>query len=68
MSNVTVKVLNAVVDGKTAGSILEIDEQSAQHLASIRYVEIIKAEKPANDEKGTSAPKKSPAKRRKKSE
>jgi len=73
MANVKVKVLNAVVDGKTAGSILEIDEKSAAHLASINYVEVLpqetekKAEQ-ADGEQRQSAPKKPAAKSRKKSD
>lgn len=74
MANVKVRVLNAVVDGKTAGSLLEIDEKSAQHLASIKYVEIIEEPKPqpkaqaVEGEKGKSAPKKPTTTRRKKAD
>ncbi|MDR4318682.1 Uncharacterised protein [Niallia circulans] len=60
---VKVKVLNAVVDGSTTGSIIEIDEQSAKHLAAIKYVEILPQEKDPEEE-----PKKPATRRRKKTE
>jgi hypothetical protein len=66
MANVKVKVLSAVVDGKTTGSILEINEKSAKYLASIKYVEILKSS--GDGEKGSSAPKKPSSRRRKTNE
>lgn len=39
MAKVKVKVLAANVDGHTEGEIISIDERSAKHLESIRYVE-----------------------------
>lgn len=54
MAKVKAKVLNAVVDGKTKGEIVTIEEKSAKHLESINYVEIVgKAsnQKAADDDK-----------------
>lgn len=59
MAKVKVRVLNAVVDGKGKGAELEIDTKQAEHLAKIKYVEIIEEVK---DEK-TEAPKKQASKR-----
>lgn len=42
MANKKVKVLNAVVGGKTEGAILEIDEKTAANLVKNRYVEYVK--------------------------
>lgn len=41
MTKVKVRVLDAVVDGKGAGSELTIDEATAKSLASIGYVELV---------------------------
>ncbi|PEL95831.1 hypothetical protein CN604_24975 [Bacillus wiedmannii] len=54
---VNVKVVGGIVDGHDIGSQIEIDERSAQYLASIGYVEIIEAQA-STGEKGESAPKK----------
>ncbi len=59
MAKVKVRVLNAVVDGKGKGAELEIDTKQVEHLAKIKYVEIIEEVK---DEK-TEAPKKQTSKR-----
>lgn len=56
MSKVKVEVVGGVVDGNSIGSVIEVADKSAKHLASIGYVKIIgKAEA---GEKGKSAPKK----------
>lgn len=41
MAKVKVRVLNAVVDGKGAGSELTIDEATAKALVSNGYVELV---------------------------
>lgn len=55
MDNVKVRVLNAVVDGNSEGSEIEINEASAKHLASIGYVELV-AEESKPKAKAESAP------------
>lgn len=51
MAKVKVKVLDAVVDGKRKGETLEIREERAKALEKVRYVEIVKDEKPKDDKK-----------------
>lgn len=55
MSNVKVRVTNAVVDGNAHGSEIEVNEVTAKHLASLGYVEILAQAKAVN--KSESAPK-----------
>lgn len=55
MSNVRVRVTNAVVDGNAHGSEIELIEATAVKLASLGYVEILAKAKPAV--KTESAPK-----------
>ena len=59
MAKVKVRVLDAVVDGKGKGAELEIDAKQAEHLANIKYVEIIGEVK----EEKAEAPKKQTGKR-----
>lgn len=42
MAKVKVEVLGAVVDGAQSGDTIEIDVRSAEQLASIGYVKILK--------------------------
>lgn len=44
MAKVKVRVLNAVVDGKGAGSELSIDERSVSVLVSNGYIELVNGE------------------------
>lgn len=39
MAKVKVRVLDAVVDGHKKGEVISIDERSAKHLESLRYVQ-----------------------------
>lgn len=55
MSNVKVRVTNAVVDGNAHGSEIELREATAKKLASLGYVEILAKAKPATQSE--SAPK-----------
>lgn len=59
--NVKVEVLDAIVDGKGKGAVIEVEAKTAQHLANIGYVRVIeeveKADEP--DEKSESKPAKS---------
>lgn len=55
MSNVKVRVTNAVVDGNAHGSEIEVSEATAKKLVSLGYVEILTQAKPAT--KSESAPK-----------
>ncbi|WP_263708004.1 hypothetical protein [Shouchella tritolerans] len=67
MAKVTVRVLNAIVDGKRKGERLDIEEKSAAYLSSIGYVEVIKdAETKQRNTKGHAAKKKSQEKGQKK--
>lgn len=65
MANVKVRVLNAVVDGNGEGSVIELNVDSAKHLVSLGYVEILAEEKVAT--KTESAPKAEPKPAQKKS-
>lgn len=49
---VKVRVLQATVDGKGPGETVLIDEKSAKHLESIRYVARIGAESKDKKEEG----------------
>ncbi|WP_041823940.1 hypothetical protein [Shouchella clausii] len=67
MAKVTVRVLNAIVDGKRHGEQLDIEEKSAAYLSSIGYVEVIKdAETKQRNTKGHASKKKSQEKGQKK--
>jgi len=55
MTNVKVRVLDAVIDGNGKGSVINIDAKSAKHLASIGYVELV-AEESKPKAKAESAP------------
>jgi hypothetical protein len=55
MANVKVRVTNAVVDGNAHGSVIEINEKSAEHLVSLGYVELV-ADVPKPKAKAESAP------------
>lgn len=41
MAKVKVEVLDAVVDGKRKGEVVELDEKQAKYLETIRYVKIV---------------------------
>lgn len=68
MAKVTVRVLNAIVDGKRHGEQLDIEEKSAAYLSSIGYVERVKpnGEAKQRNTKGHAAKKKSQEKGQKK--
>lgn len=51
MAKKKVKVLDAVVDGKKRGSILEVDSKTADMLLKNGYVEIVKEEKKREEPK-----------------
>lgn len=41
MANVKVEVLDAVVDGKGKGAVIDVEAKTAQYLASIDYVRVV---------------------------
>lgn len=51
MAKKKVKVLDAVVDGKKRGSILEVDSKTADMLLKNGYVELVKEEKKKEEPK-----------------
>lgn len=51
MAKKKVKVLDAVVDGKKRGSILEVDSKTADMLLKNGYVELVKEEKKREEPK-----------------
>ena len=51
MSKKKVRVLNAVVDGKERGEVLEVDAKTAKMLVANGYVEYVKEDKSKDDEK-----------------
>ena len=52
MTKVKVKVLDAVVDGKGKDEVISIEKESAEHLESIGYVEILGTKTANKDEEG----------------
>ena len=55
MSNVKVKSIGAIFNGKPIGSTFELTEQEAKHYASLGYVELV-AEESKPKAKTESAP------------
>lgn len=55
---VKVETVGAIVDGKPLGSTIEVSEETAKRLESLKYVRIIEEVKPVK--KSTSATKKPP--------
>lgn len=51
MAKKKVKVLDAVVDGKKRGSVLEVDSKTADMLLKNGYVELVKEEKKKEEPK-----------------
>lgn len=48
MAKVKVRVLKAVVDGKTKGEVLSVEEKSAKYLEGIGYVERVAGKQTQN--------------------
>lgn len=52
MAKVKVRVLDAIVGGKGKGEVLTVDEKTADHLESIRYVERVAGSKDDENKDG----------------
>lgn len=62
MAKQKVKVLDAVVDGKRKGEVLEVDSKTADMLVKNGYVELVKEEKKKEAPKKEAKPAKDEAK------
>lgn len=45
MSAIKVEVLDAVVDGRGKGAVIEVEAKTAEHLANIGYVRVVDEKK-----------------------
>lgn len=61
MAKTKVKVIGAYVDGSAPGTVISVEEKSANHLVKIGYAEKV-AEDPKPKSKAKSKPKQAPKK------